>query len=360
MSYPLEFAPKDSPLWGYRIPRGGTGYRSQDDAYEGWELLVPPAGMLPEGVVPSSTADVSILRKCTGFMKKDEEVLPFCIRNDLLVVPLPSTADAHVFGPAEELAVAAKNEGTLYSRTVPVIPPRYFKSVSEKLKYHYLQRNFSQLQIPPGIPGERYLNDTPKAIPFDPSAMDSIVFDLKKFFDDKLETSGPPLINRIAPISSSSSKPKRPTPEPDTPAPAASSTAGTTAAATADDAAPSSEPNKKRKSDSSRRKKSKAPAPAPPPAPSDTPTTTAAATPQGSTNAHTNGQPNQQQVMDLLRSITNDKRFKAENPLNGISLGKNMTTETRAFLLKTAQFLHSYTPDLLARPQEDVLDMIFG
>lgn len=113
MDYPLDIAPKDSPLWHHQIPAsaGSNHYRSEGDKQAGWWWLLPPSSLLPKDVVlESKNTTTALLRKCVGWLCPpgggQKEAEPFCIRHDLMLVRLPVKVENRLFEPTGALAVS--------------------------------------------------------------------------------------------------------------------------------------------------------------------------------------------------------------------------------------------------------------
>lgn len=226
MSYPLGLPSKDHVLWGKQIPKKGTKGCSLNDQFADWFWFFPPKNNLPAEIRDlTPTANLKVLKDCIGYVVQDptaskphEDAIPVCIRSDQTVIPLPVVMDKVVFGKHETMAVKSNNFGKLYDITIPIIPQRLYKTVSEKHKYHYLQQNFSQVQIQNGIPSQTYVTDTPKELPFDPKTMGSqtksvepvIQFDMESLIHEDFELVEPRLKESLADAAKAPNKKKQP------------------------------------------------------------------------------------------------------------------------------------------------------
>jgi hypothetical protein len=214
--YPLVHAPKEDKRW--------NTINTYSSPYDTYLWLVPPLKELPVGFKVDEKSNIQALRESTGYLYpgKDpiETAVPVCLFANKTIIPLPKVLDEALFQKWENIAIKAGNKGKLFGVTVPIVPSRFYRTISEKHKYQYLQHNFSQVQIQNNKPSSSYLQSTPQPLDFQPQNMaaakvqETFNFDVSRIFDKDLTPSGAPLKESIA-LGLTLNK-KRPTSEPTT------------------------------------------------------------------------------------------------------------------------------------------------
>lgn len=390
--YPLVFAKKDDPLWGSKISHQdnlhGECY-SVGDAHVGWWWLLPPSKPLPVGFKVEMGCSVEILRESTGYLCKSLEdrdpitaALPVCLLNDRSVILLPRKLDHGLFEKWSETALRAKNRGKIYNNAVPIVPSRFFRTISEKNKYRYLQKNFSQVQKQNGKPDPAYLAGTPKPLSFETKAMASAVvnrppnytYDAQTLFEQVLQIDGPSMKGLIA---SGETIQKEKNSGSKRPIDADSGTETTVVAAKATTNEPEQPPKKQRKQSKKTataqngRKKggtqtentatqngtTQTAVTAAPPIQMQSPVVVRAAHNAFQTNTLT-GPSNKQNVIHLVQAIRKHPEFvgHAKNPLSTVPVEvgcKPTDPQVRAVLLCLAQCCEYFGDDWMKEETED-------
>jgi hypothetical protein len=406
VGYPLVHALRQDRRWGTL-----NMCKSQNNEYNGWIWLVPPLKELPAGFVVNEKCDLQILKESVGYLYPSvagsdpaDTAVAVCLLADKTVIEFPKVLDEPLFRKWENVAIKTGNKGKLFNSTVPVVPARFYRTISEKHKYHYLQHNFSQVQIQNGKPSSSYLQDTPQALEFDPRSMaattvakpqEPFVFDVSRVFEQNFETSGVPFKDSLAlgtALASKRSAPVEPVIQspPHTPEhlsqpvatpivqekekeieqPAAKKQRKAPAKKTADPVPP--------KAPGNRKKTTPDPVPVPipipapvieqiqcdpvPPPPKEQPiakmdTEKTSCAPQNKNN-----------IIHLVRKIREDPRFNKvkTNPLEKIpdQIGQGPTSpQTKKTLLLAAQIADFYLSEewaLKSPPQDDFLDSLFS
>lgn len=395
LGYPLNHAPLGDLTWGIRIETGDASkpYRSPNNEFDGWFWLVPPQKPLPHGYPLDGSGNIQTLRLSVGYVYPNggdpiETAVPVCLGANFNITTLPRTLDEALFGKWEELAVKTGNKGKLFNIAVPVVPSRFYRTISEKHKYHFLQDNFSQVQIQKGVPPTSYLRGTPQALQFDPQKMsavakpqDAFAFDVQRVFDQNLDPSGAPFKDIMAPGTALSNK--RPAPEaPHTPEQA--KTAPPPSIPEPPAKKPRKVPPKKAAGAPAVKGKAKQTTPTPqivdqppvviqpaPSVPTPTPTPVLVAVLPAieivQKEVAIAGPNNKDTVIKLVRKIRADPRFQKvkKNPLEKVPESGNgpSSPHTQKVLMTLAQIADFYLADeweLRDPPKDDFLDSLFG
>lgn len=174
--YPLWWPSEDDHRWGIQ-----NDYESNDKSLRDCLWLMPPYQNVPAGFKITIRSEVEVLKKCIGWLypnKKDmiptEKAIPVYINSDNILNILSKDLDNIIFKGWEDRAIqtgnlaSIENKEKVFNGGIPIIPPRYYHTFSEKHKWAHLQRNFEQFKLIDNNPPESYLTSEPKELEFDP------------------------------------------------------------------------------------------------------------------------------------------------------------------------------------------------